>query len=127
MSQNNQLGHLERFGPATRNSVKGLVAAYKNEIAFRQYTWLMLLLLPIAYVISVSVAEFAMLVLSILIVLIAELLNTAVEAVVDRIGLEHHELSGRAKDVGSAAVFVSLFGLVLVWGYKFITMLLPSL
>lgn len=127
MSQNNQLGHLERFGPATRNSVKGLVAAYKNEIAFRQYTWLMLLLLPIAYVISVSVAEFAMLVLSILIVLIAELLNTAVEAVVDRIGLEHHELSGRAKDVGSAAVFVSLFGLVLVWGYKLITMLLPSL
>lgn len=127
MSQNNQLGHLERFGPATRNSVKGLVAAYKNEIAFRQYTWLMLLLLPIAYVISVSVAEFAVLVLSILIVLIAELLNTAVEAVVDRIGLEHHELSGRAKDVGSAAVFVSLFGLVLVWGYKLITMLLPSL
>ena len=84
-------------------------------------------MLPIAYVIADSVAEFAVLMLSIIVVLIAELLNTAVEAVVDRIGLERHELSGRAKDVGSAAVFTALFGMVLVWGYKIFTMLLPSL
>lgn len=123
MSKNNQLGHIARFGPAIKNSLVGLAAAYKYEIAFRQYSWMFIFLLPTAVYIASSVAEFAVLILSVVAILVAELLNTAVEAAIDRISLEQHELSGKAKDLGSAAVFVALTGFVLVWGYKIFTML----
>jgi diacylglycerol kinase (ATP) len=123
MIEKNKYGHLERFVPAIKNSWVGLKAAYKFEMAFRQYVWLSTLLIPVSIYIANSVAEFAVLISGLFLILIAELLNTGIEAVVDRISLEHHELSGRAKDLGSAAVFVAICYFVLVWGYKVYTML----
>ncbi|WP_448212295.1 diacylglycerol kinase [Colwellia sp. MEBiC06753] len=118
MSRETPLGHIQRFGPAIINSWRGFVAAYRYEIAFRQYTWLSVLLIPLALYIADSLIEFAILVSGLFLILIAELLNTAVEAVVDRIGPEYHELSGRAKDLGSAAVTTAIIYLLLVWIYK---------
>jgi len=118
MTQKNKLGHFARFGPATENSIKGLKAAYKYEIAFRQEVFLLIALTPIAFYIANGFVEFVLLISGIVGIMIAELLNSAVEAAIDRIGLERHELSGRAKDLGSAAVFVAICYFVLVWGYK---------
>lgn len=104
-----------RVVKATKCSILGLKAAYKHEAAFRQELWLAVLLTPIAALISESIADFAALLVVMLIVLIVELLNSAIESVVDRIGLEHHELSGRAKDLGSAAVSLALIVAGIVW------------
>lgn len=97
-------------------SMAGLKGAFTGEAAFRQEVLLALVLAPLALWLGHSGLERAMLVSSLLLVLIAELLNSAVEAVVDRIGPERHHLSGRAKDIGSAAVFISLMNVVVVWG-----------
>lgn len=121
--EKNKYGHLERFVPAIKNSLLGLKAAYKYEMAFRQYVWLSAVLIPVAGYIAISVAEFAVLISGLFLILVAELLNTGIEAAIDRIGLEHHELSGRAKDLGSAAVFIAICFFVLVWGYKVFTLL----
>ncbi|ANO33982.1 diacylglycerol kinase [Vibrio breoganii] len=105
----------KRVIKATGYSIQGLKAAFKHEAAFRQEVFLALFLIPIACILDVSQTERMLMILSLFIVLIAELMNSAVEAVVDRIGSEIHELAGRAKDIGSAAVFVAL-GLVLyIW------------
>lgn len=118
MRHDRQLGHIERFGPAIVNSWKGLVAAYQYEVAFRQYTWLATVLIPLSIYLAESLVEFAVLISGLFLILIVELLNTAVEATIDRIGLEHHELSGRAKDLGSAAVTVAIIYCAAVWAYK---------
>ncbi|WP_077339616.1 diacylglycerol kinase [Pseudocolwellia agarivorans] len=118
MSGKNKSGHIERILPAIKNSIAGLFLAYKNEIAFRQEVFLFLILSPIAWLISASFVELFLLVFSLVFVLVTELLNSAIEAVVDRVGLEHHELSGRAKDIASAAVFVAILFFLMVWGYK---------
>ena len=97
-------------------SFAGLGAALKHESAFRQECALALILVPIAFWVGTNVVEITLLVGSILIVLIVEMLNSALETVVDRIGSEQHDLSGRAKDMGSAAVFISLVLVVFVWG-----------
>lgn len=123
MIEKNKYGHIERLGPATKHSWLGLKAAYKYELAFRQEVFLSVLLTPIAIYIADTFVEFALLMSGIFIILITELLNSAIEATVDRVGLEHHELSGRAKDIGSAAVFVSLIYFVVVWLSKIYTML----
>lgn len=104
-----------RFIEAARFSSQGLKAAYKNEEAFRQETWLALILTPLAFIFADSGVELALLLGSLVLVLIVELLNSAIEAVVDRIGTEIHELSGRAKDIGSAAVSFALLNVVIVW------------
>ena len=96
--------------------MKGLRAAFINESAFRQESMLALLLTPLAIFLGQNAIEYILLIGSVLLVLVVELLNSAIEAVVDRISDEHHELSGRAKDIGSAAVFISLCIVVLVWG-----------
>lgn len=96
-------------------SMSGLRAALENEAAFRQEAALCLVLTPLALWLGGTGVERALMVGSLALVLVAELLNSAVEAVVDRIGLEHHQLSGRAKDIGSAAVFISLANVVAVW------------
>lgn len=101
---------------ATVYSVQGFGHAWKHEAAFRQELLLSAMLVPAALWLGQSVFERAALIAVLLIVLIVELLNTAIEAAVDRVGGEHHELSGRAKDLGSAAVFVSLVLVLLVWG-----------
>jgi len=104
-----------RFIEAAKYSSQGLKAAYKNEEAFRQEVWLSIILLPLAFIFADTGVQLAILIGSLLLVLIVELLNSAVEAVVDRIGTEHHELSGRAKDIGSAAVSFALANVVVVW------------
>lgn len=101
---------------ATRFSLQGFAYAIRNESAFRQELALALILVPLAFWLGRHPAEVAALVVPILIVLIVELLNSAIEATVDRISDEHHELAGRAKDMGSAAVFVSLVLVLVVWG-----------
>ncbi|MGE4560876.1 MAG: diacylglycerol kinase [Desulfobulbus sp.] len=96
-------------------SKSGIVAAFRNEAAFRQEVILCAMLLPLALWCGQSNVERALLAGSLLLVLIVELINTAVEAVVDRISADRHELSGLAKDVGSAAVAVAILQTVIVW------------
>ena len=100
---------------ATGYSLRGLQAAWHNEAAFRQEVVLMAVLIPLGIWLGGTGGERALLILPCFIVLICELVNSAIEAVVDRIGPEHHELSGAAKDIGSATVFISLGALILVW------------
>ncbi|WP_027962181.1 diacylglycerol kinase [Halomonas halodenitrificans] len=100
---------------STRYSLKGLKAAWRHEAAFRQELILFLLLLPLVVWVGAGPVEWVLLLGSGLVVLAVELLNSAIESVVDRIGPEHHELSGRAKDLGSAAVMASLLLAGLTW------------
>jgi len=93
----------------------GLKAAYKHEEAFRQEVFLLLVSTPLAIWLGNNGIEIALLIGSVLLLLIVELLNSAVEAVVDRFGGEIHELSGRAKDMGSAAVFIAMMNVAIVW------------
>lgn len=106
---------IKRVFRATGFSMKGLKAAWAHEAAFRQEVVLALLMLPIALVADITTIERLLLILTLFIVLIVELLNSAVEAVVDRIGSEHHQLSGQAKDIASAAVFMSLTLCAIIW------------
>lgn len=104
-----------RIIAATGYSLQGLQAAWKGEAAFRQEVFLALVATVIAIVLPVSTLERILMIFAVSLVLIVELLNSAIEAVVDRFGGEIHELSGRAKDVGSAAVLVTLCLAVFVW------------
>jgi len=106
----------KRIVNATQFSIYGFKAAWKSEEAFRQEVILSALLIPVGLFFGNTPAEKALLVLSCLVVVITELLNSAIEAAVDRIGLEKHPLSKQAKDMGSAAVFVSLMVVAFVWG-----------
>jgi diacylglycerol kinase (ATP) len=106
---------LTRIINAYGYSMKGLRAALKYESAFRQEVVLFFLLLPAAIWLGNNWLQYILLIGSLLLVLIVELLNSAVEAVVDRISEEHHKLAGRAKDMGSAAVFISLANVLFVW------------
>ena len=100
---------------AAKNSWCGLVYAFMEESAFRQELTLFVLLTPIALVMPITFLEKAMLIASLLMVLVVELLNSSVEAAIDRISFEHHDLSKRAKDFGSAAVMLALFISILLW------------
>jgi len=101
---------------AASYSWKGLSAAFRKEAAFRQELALTVLLAPVALWLGTTAVERALLLGSLLLVLIVELLNSALEAVVDRFGDEWHKLSGRAKDMGSAAVFIALANVAVIWG-----------
>ncbi|MEQ9450236.1 MAG: diacylglycerol kinase [Pseudomonadales bacterium] len=107
---------LKRIGFAALNSKQGFAAAWCYESAFRQECVLAAILVPCSLIVGRDLGEVAVLLLTLGLVLLTELLNSAVEAVVDRIGHEHHELAGQAKDMASAAVFVSLFLVVVIWG-----------
>ena len=115
-----EFGHLPR-GPgrifkAAQWSMQGLRAAWLHESSFRLEVYLFVLLAPLACWLGQGAVERVLLVGSMLLVLSAELLNSAVEAVIERYGAEHHELAGRAKDMGSAAVFVLMMNVLLCWG-----------
>ena len=99
---------LDRIRHAAGYSVDGLVSAYRGESAFRQETWLAVIMIPLAFWLGQTWIETALLAGSVVLVMVVELLNSAVEATVDRISFELHELAKRAKDFGSAAVFLSL-------------------
>ncbi len=107
---------LVRIVKATGHSWQGLRAAYRHEAAFRQETWLCVVLLPLGLYLGDGGVEKALLVASVLLLPLVEILNSAIEAAVDRVGDEFHELSGRAKDMGSAAVAFAILVLVAVWG-----------
>lgn len=106
---------VKRLGSATRFSLQGLRQAWLGEAAFRFEVLLAIVLLSAAMLVPISRLERIALVASVFLVLIVELLNSAVEAVVDRIGPDHHPLSGQAKDLGSAAVFLALLLALFVW------------
>lgn len=105
---------------ATRWSIKGFRSTLKTEEAFRQELLLLIILAPLAIYLGDNGIECTLLIGSVLIVLIVELLNSAVESAIDRIGNEHHKLSGKAKDQGSAAVFVALVLAAMTWCFVLI-------
>ncbi|MGA9032507.1 MAG: diacylglycerol kinase [Sulfuricaulis sp.] len=111
----NGLFDLRRVWRAASYSVSGLKTALANEAAFRQEMTLFVLLAPLGLWLGRDGVERSLLVGSLVLVLVVELLNSAIEAAVNRIGNEPHELSGRAKDIASAAVFLSLLLVALVW------------
>ena len=106
---------LRRVVNALHYSLSGLRAAYTCEDAFRQEVLLAALLSPLALWLPASGVGKALMIFSVLLVILVELINSAVEAAVDRISLEQHHLAKRAKDIGSAAVFVALVNAVVVW------------
>jgi diacylglycerol kinase (ATP) len=115
-----QTGHLPR-GPArmlkaAKWSIQGLVAAWLHESSFRLEVYLFIVLAPLGWWLGGTPVERVLLVGSLLMVLAVELLNSAIEAVIERYGAEFHELAGRAKDMGSAAVFVLMLNVLLTWG-----------
>ncbi len=113
---------LARINAAFFNSLKGFKATWRHEEAFRQEVLLLIFAAPLGLWLGKTGVEKALLLGSVLLVLIVELLNTGIEIVVDRISFEHHELSGRAKDVGSAAVLIALLLAGAVW----LLILLPA-
>lgn len=106
---------LRRVWNAMFYSMDGLRAAYRHEDAFRQEAWLAALLIPLALFLPASGIGHALMIASVLLVLIVELVNSAIEAAIDRISLENHNLSKRAKDIGSAAVLVALINVAVTW------------
>lgn len=107
---------LGRLWNALHYSLEGFKAAYQHEDAFRQEVRMAIVLIPLGVYLGQTGVERALLVASVLLVIVVELLNSAVEATVDRISLENHRLAKRAKDIGSAAVLASLITLAAVWG-----------
>jgi len=108
---------------ALRWSLKGIAIAWRTESSFRLEVWMFVPLAPLAFWLGQNGIERIILVGSMLLVLSAELLNSSIEAVIERYGAEHHEMAGRAKDMGSAAVFVLMMNVLLVWAL----VLLPRL
>lgn len=111
----NQKTGISRLIAATGYTFSGLKAAFRSEEAFRQEVLLAVIMIPAALWLGQTLLERIVLIATVLIVMITELLNTAVEYTIDRIGQERHELSGHAKDIGSAAVFVSLMLALITW------------
>ena len=107
---------LTRLWNALGYSLAGFRAAYKHEDAFRQEIHLAVVLIPLALWLPSSHIGKALMIGSVLLVIIIELLNSAIEATVDRISLENHDLAKRAKDIGSSAVLVSLINVAVIWG-----------
>ncbi len=106
---------LPRLMNAFGYSLEGFKAAFKHEDAFRQEVFLAIILIPLAFYLGKSPIEKALMIASVLLVLIVELLNSAIEAAVDHTSTEHHALAKRAKDIGSAAVFLALSIVAVVW------------
>ncbi|WP_372879549.1 diacylglycerol kinase [Spongiibacter marinus] len=111
---------LWRLIDATLYSRKGLAAAWRHEEAFRQECMLAAILLPAAFWLGEDAIERSLLIIPVLLVLIVELINSAIEAAIDRIGTDRHPLSGQAKDIGSAAVMISLMLCVTCWGLQIV-------
>ncbi|RJQ49393.1 MAG: diacylglycerol kinase [Gammaproteobacteria bacterium] len=110
------LKEIRRLIRASGYSIAGLKAAFHNEAAFRLETGFFVILAPLGLWLGDNALERALLAGSLFLVLIVEVVNSSIEAAIDRIGTEHHALSGRAKDMGSAAVFLALVNAVLIWG-----------
>jgi len=114
MAGSNNTG-IKRWIKAFEFTCQGLKAAFKHEEAFRQEVFALAVAIPAALLLADNSIEIVLMIGSVLLLLIVELLNSAVEAVVDRFGGEIHELSGRAKDIGSAAVFIAVINAMMIW------------
>ncbi len=112
----NDISPLQRLINATRNSLNGLAQAWRSEASLRYEIYVLSLVIPAALMLARNAIERALMIGSALLVVVVEVLNTAIEAVVDRIGPDQHELSGLAKDLGSAGVFCSIVLAAVVWG-----------
>ena len=106
---------IKRLANAFKYSVAGTLAAFKHEDAFRQEVILSIVLIPLAIYLGETTTEQALMIASVLLIIIVELLNSSVEATVDRISIKRHKLAKRAKDIGSAAVFFSLVNASVIW------------
>jgi len=106
---------VERIVRATGYSIEGLATAYRGESAFRQETWLAVMLIPLSFWLGRNWVEVALLAGSVMLVLVVELLNSGIESAIDRVSYEMHDLSKRAKDLASAAVFLSLLLCAGIW------------
>jgi diacylglycerol kinase (ATP) len=111
----NEATGMNRIINAFKFSIKGIKSCYQSETAFKQEVWAVLVLVPASLFLTTNSIERALLILPLFIVLITEVLNTAIESIVDRIGSEYNELSGKAKDLGSAAVWLSLLLVIVTW------------
>lgn len=125
-----ELGHLprrpDRILKAAKWSMQGLRAAWLHESSFRLEVYLFVVLAPLAWWLAETPVERVLLIGSMLLVMSVELLNSSIEAVIERYGAEFHELAGRAKDMGSAAVFVLMLNVALTWGVILVPRLLSS-
>jgi diacylglycerol kinase (ATP) len=117
---------LTRLWNALHYSMAGLSAAFRHEDAFRQEVILLAVLTPVALILPVGWIGKALMIASLLLVMIIELINSAIEATVDRISLENHKLAKRAKDIGSAAVLISLVNAAMVWSFTLLATYLPG-
>ena len=106
---------LRRLVNAASYSLSGLLLAWQDEAAFRQEVILAIVLVPVAFMMPVDVAQRVLLVASVMLVLVVEMINSAIEATVDRVSLDIHPLAKRAKDMGSAAVLLALTNAILIW------------
>ena len=106
---------IKRIHLASLNSFRAFKWLYQNESAFKQELLLLLFVVPISFLFDITYKEQMILVLSVIFIIFTEVINTAIEAVVDRVGLDIHPLSGLAKDLGSAAVFISMVIAIIVW------------
>jgi diacylglycerol kinase (ATP) len=106
---------IKRLANAFKYSVAGTLAAFKHEDAFRQEVILSIVLIPLAIYLGETTTEQALMITSVILIIIVELLNSSVEATVDRISVKRHKLAKRAKDIGSAAVFFSLVNASVIW------------
>jgi len=111
----NDISPLQRLTNATRNSLRGLARAWRSEAALRYEIYVLVLVIPGAFILAHNAIERALMIGTALLVVVVEVLNTAIEVVVDRISPEPHELSGLAKDLGSAGVFCSIVLAAVVW------------
>lgn len=106
---------IRRLLNATRFSIQGFKSTFKTEAAFRQECYLGLIALPVSFFIASSTIEWVLLITSFLLLMLVEVINSAIEATVDRFGDEYHNLSGKAKDAGSAAVAIAIFIVFITW------------
>ncbi len=106
---------IARIVKAIGCAFQGLLSAYSHEQAFRQEVWLALVAIPVALILSVGFLAQAVMIASVLLVMIVELVNSAIEAAVDRISLERHPLAKQAKDIGSAAVLLTILNMTVIW------------
>lgn len=110
-----QTAGLRRLFNATRYSLQGVRSAFKYEVAFRQETWLLLVGVPLAFWVAQSVWQTAILIAVLMLIMVVEMINSALETLVDRVGMDYNELSGRTKDMGSAAVLLTILMAIMLW------------
>ncbi|GGX64350.1 diacylglycerol kinase [Saccharospirillum salsuginis] len=107
---------LRRLINASRYSAQGLRSAFRHEAAFRQESWVLVVGVPCAFWVGTDLWQTALLIASLMLIMVVEMINSALESLVDRVGTDFHELSGRTKDMGSAAVLLSILVAVVLWG-----------